>query len=304
MQTLTERSSLFFQQLQDSIIQQLEAIDGHATFRVDDWTRPAGESTGPIHSGWGRTRVMENGAVFEKAGVNFSYVEGRFSPDHARSFPGEGLDFTACGVSLVLHPRNPHAPTVHANYRRLSRGAQGWFGGGADLTPTYLYDDDARHFHRVHRDACAAHPGVADYERMKKDCDEYFYIPHRGEARGVGGIFFDHLTEQAEETFRFVQEAGRAFLPAYAPIVERRHSLPYTDAQREWQLIRRGRYVEFNLVVDRGTLFGLKTGGRIESILMSLPATANWVYDHHPEPGSEEARLMEVVRQPRAWLQE
>lgn len=302
MQTLTERASEFFQELQQEIIDGLEALDGEAKFFVDDWTRTPGDPDSPIQNGWGRTRVLENGRVFEKAGVNFSYVEGRFRPDHAASFPGEGLDFVACGVSLVLHPRNPHAPTVHANYRRLSRGSSGWFGGGADLTPHYLYPEDATHFHRVHQQACQQHPDVADYDAMKTACDEYFYIPHRQEARGVGGIFFDHLIERPEETLSFVKSAGRAFLPAYLPIAERRHDMPFTPEQRDWQLVRRGRYVEFNLVVDRGTLFGLRTGGRIESILMSLPTMASWKYDHHPEPGTPEAQLVDVVKTPRAWV--
>jgi coproporphyrinogen III oxidase len=298
--SLFDRAAAYFASLQDRICAALEEVDGRATFRHDNWTRDAND-VGPILGGNGRTRVMQDGAVFEKAGVNLSVVHGRFSPDFARSMPGEGVDFSATGLSLVLHPWNPHVPTVHMNYRRLSRGGTGWFGGGADLTPSYLVDDDARHFHDVHRRACAAHPAVADFAKFKAECDRYFYIPHRGESRGVGGIFFDYLAEQPEETFAFVQQAGDAFVDAYLPIVRANKDRPYTEAERNWQLLRRGRYVEFNLVVDRGTIFGLKTGGRIESILMSLPATACWTYDHHPERGSPEARLLEVLKTPRDW---
>jgi coproporphyrinogen III oxidase len=298
---LTARASAFFQTLQLEITAGLEVIDGRARFRTDAWTRDGSDPTSPIQGGWGRTMILEGGDVFEKAGVAFSYVYGRFPESYAQQFPGDGLDFVATGVSLVLHPGNPMVPTVHANYRRLSRGSSGWFGGGADLTPYYLDEADAHHFHRVHRQACEAHPGVADYPAFRDACDQYFYLSHRKEARGVGGIFFDHLTTEPESTFAFVQDAGRAFLKAYAPIAERHKDDPFTPEQRNWQLIRRGRYVEFNLVHDRGTLFGLRTGGRIESILMSLPAQVSWVYDHHPAPGSPEAALLDVVRQPRQW---
>ncbi len=235
--------------------------------------------------------------------MNFSSIQSQFKPEFAHQIPGEGLDFAATGVSLVLHPWNPHQPTVHANFRYLSRGeSKSWFGGGADLTPYYLYPEDAVHFHRTWKDSCDRHPAVADFARFKKWCDEYFYLPHRKETRGVGGIFFDYLESSPEETFAFVRDAGESFLPAYLPIAERRKDAPFTPAQRDFQLYRRGRYVEFNLIYDRGTVFGLKTGGRIESILMSLPLTAKWLYDWKPEPGSEEAKLYEVITQPREWV--
>jgi coproporphyrinogen III oxidase len=299
----SQRAADHFTDLQQRIVTALEQLDGGATFRVDDWQKTPADARpdSPVLGGWGRTRVLEGGRVFERAGVNFSFVEGRFAPDYADRFPGDGLDFTATGISLVLHPHNPHAPTVHLNYRRLQRGSAGWFGGGADLTPAYLYEEDARHFHEVHRAACLRHAPRIDHAALKAECDRYFHLPHRGEARGIGGIFFDHLTGDPEALFAFVQDAGEAFLPSYLPVVSRRHAQPFTEAERRWQLLRRGRYVEFNLVVDRGTLFGLRTGGRIESILMSLPATACWTYDHHPEPGTPEAALVEVLRQPRDW---
>lgn len=300
---LHDRAAEFFVALQSGIVAAIEALDGQGRFVVDDWQRePSPE--GPILGGSGRTRVMADGAVFERAGCNFSLVHGRFSEDFARTMPGDGLEFTACGVSLVFHPRNPHVPTVHANYRHLSRGSTGWFGGGADLTPYVLDVDDARHFHAVHRAACDAHPAVADYARFKRDCDQYFFLKHRHEARGIGGIFFDHLIEQPEAAFAFVQSAGRAFVDAYLPIVAKHRDEPYTAAQRDWQLHRRGRYVEFNLLWDRGTVFGLRTGGRIESILMSLPPEVRWSYDHQPLPDSPEAALLAVLQSPRDWLDE
>ena len=218
----------------------------------------------------------------------------------------EDLRFFAAGISLVFHPRSPMAPTVHANYRYFERGdgqqpGAWWFGGGAELTPSYLFEEDARHFHQVHREACDKHD-PALYPRFKQWCDEYFFIKHRGESRGLGGIFFDNLNDRDQDAcFAFVSDCARSFLPAYMPIIERRAALPATEAQRDWQQLRRGRYVEFNLVYDRGTLFGLRTNGRIESILMSLPLTARWEYMHAPEPGSEEARLLEVLQTPRDW---
>jgi len=301
---LFSRSATWFQTLQDRIVDALESLDGEATFLRDDWTRDGAADKGPVLGGFGRTRVLEGGAVLEKAGVNYSEVHGRFDAEYADRFPGDGRDFRACGISLVLHPRNPNVPTVHMNYRRLSRGSTGWFGGGADLTPYVLFEDDAVHFHRVHRAACDAHPDVADYAAMKAACDGYFYLPHRNEARGIGGLFFDHLSDAPEATFAFVQDAGSAFLDAWLPIAERRVDLPYDDALRDWQLVRRGRYVEFNLVHDRGTQFGLRTGGRVESILMSLPTLVSWRYDHHPEPGSNGAALVDVLQNPRDWLAE
>ena len=306
-QALKPRVQAFVERLQDAIctaLEQLEAQAGGDTrFREDRWERPGG--------GGGRTRVLEEGAVFEKAGVNTSAVHGELTEAFAARLPGKGRTFFATGLSLVLHPRNPYVPTVHANFRFLEQsGAPGepdhaWFGGGADLTPYYLFEDDVRHFHRTLKTACDGFASDA-YEKYKAHCDRYFLIKHRGETRGVGGLFFDELGrgagEDLEKSFDFVRACGEAFLPAYLPLVERRRATPSGDAQRAWQEIRRGRYVEFNLVYDRGTTFGLETQGRTESILMSLPPRVRWVYDHQPSPGSEEARLLEVLRAPRAWV--
>ncbi len=226
------------------------------------------------------------------------------SEEFAKQVPGEGRDFTACGLSLVLHPRSPMVPTVHANFRYLTKGERRWFGGGADLTPYYPFREDVIHFHRTWRDACLRHPPPIDYPRFKKGCDEYFFLPHRNEPRGVGGIFFDYLEGDVERLFDFVRDCGDAFLPAYLPIAERRKKEPYTEREKFFQEFRRGRYVEFNLVYDRGTLFGLRTGGRIESILMSLPPVVRWRYDYRPEPGSPEAELYDVYLKPRDWAAE
>jgi coproporphyrinogen III oxidase len=285
-----------FQALQEGIVTALERLDG-GTFRRDDWTR-AGEQVGdgPALHGFGRTCVLEDGPVLEKAGVAFSQIRGRYSEAFAASMPGEGLEFCATGISIVLHPRNPFVPTIHMNYRRLSRGSHGWFGGGADLTPYYFDPDDAAHFHATHRAVCDQHRHVADWPRLVRDCDRYFTIPHRGERRGLGGLFFDHGTEDPEAMFAFVQAAGDAFLPAWLPLAERHKDHPYGERERNWQLVRRGRYVEFNLIHDRGTIYGLKTGGRIESILMSLPRLVSWQYDFRTEPGSPEQALLDVVR--------
>jgi coproporphyrinogen III oxidase len=293
--TLRDRVVAHLRDLQDRIVAALEQLDGQR-FREDHWERPGG--------GGGRTRVLAEGGVFEKAGVNFSDVHGEFSEEFARQIPGEGLHFTACGVSLVLHPRNPMVPTVHANFRFLTRGTKCWFGGGADLTPYYPYREDVVHFHRVWRDVCHQHRDVVDYAHLKRWCDEYFFLPHRNEARGVGGIFFDYLEGDPERTFGFVRDAGHAFLDAYLPIAGRRKDEPYSEAQKEFQEYRRGRYVEFNLVYDRGTVFGLKTGGRTESILMSLPAKARWWYDYQPPAGSREAELTDYWLKPRDWAGE
>ena len=290
---LPNRAATYFQELQDRICRGLETLDGRARFREDSWTRPGG--------GGGRSRVLEDGALFEKAGVNFSDVHGELSEEMARSMPGDGRAFRATGMSLVLHPETPMVPTVHANFRCFSRVGAAWFGGGADLTPYYPYREDAVHFHQTLKTACDGHDPTY-YPRFKKQCDEYFYIPHRGETRGVGGIFFDYLQGDLEAIFAFVRSAGDAFLSAYVPIAERRRSEPWGERERNFQLIRRGRYVEFNLIYDRGTVFGLKTGGRIESILMSLPALAKWKYMHEPEPGSREAELTTYLR-PTDWLQ-
>jgi coproporphyrinogen III oxidase len=296
-----ERAAAYFFGLQERIVDALDALDGEHTFRHDVWERTEAEATGPVLGGNGRTCVIEEGRVLEKGGVAFSKVHGKFSEDYARTFPGDGRAFRATGVSLVLHPRSPHIPTVHMNYRRLQRGADGWFGGGADLTPYYLDEEDARHFHRVLKAACDAHPEVADFADFKQQCDAYFRNHHRGEARGIGGIFFDHLQGNEEETFDFVRRAGDAFLDAWLPIAVRHAEDAVHEDERAWQLVRRGRYVEFNLVHDRGTLFGLKTGGRIESILMSLPNLVQWRYDHRPAPGSRESQLLDVLVTPRDW---
>ncbi|MBA4064617.1 MAG: oxygen-dependent coproporphyrinogen oxidase [Isosphaera sp.] len=289
------RAAAYFRELQDRICAALEAADGGGRFREDTWDRPGG--------GGGRSRVLENGAVVEKGGVNFSEVYGELTPEFAKQLPGDGLTFTAAGVSLVIHPRSPLIPTVHANFRYLTHGSKAWFGGGADLTPYYPFREDVVHFHRVWKRVCDAHAGVADHARMKRDCDEYFHLKHRGEARGVGGIFFDYH-DATEATFAFVRAAGDAFVESYLPVVERRKGLAYTPEQRVFQEYRRGRYVEFNLVYDRGTVFGLKTDGRTESILMSLPPVVRYVYDYRPEPGSPEAELTDYWLKPRDWAAE
>lgn len=293
----------YIQQLQDTITAKLEEVDGKAKFRQDLWERPEG--------GGGRTRVIENGNVFEKGGVNISAVHGPLPKAMQSYFNVEDVDFFACGLSLVIHPKNPFVPTVHANWRYFEMyDKQGniinsWFGGGQDLTPYFLFDEDAVHFHQTCKTACDKHDPEF-YPLFKKQCDEYFWNDHRNEARGIGGLFFDHCKAtdsfSMEQWYDFVTEVGNSFLEAYVPIVERRKDIPYTPENRTWQEIRRGRYVEFNLVHDKGTLFGLKTNGRIESILMSLPPHVQWVYDHHPEPGSEEERLLKVLEEPKEWV--
>jgi coproporphyrinogen III oxidase len=292
---LRSRAAAYFRDLQDRICAGLAELDGTTAFREDRWERPDG--------GGGHSRVLTDGGVFEKAGVNFSEVAGQFSEEFAAQIPGTGRDFTATGISLVLHPRSPLVPTVHTNFRLLSKGDRQWFGGGADLTPYYPFRADVIHFHRVWQRACTRHGPPVDYARFKKWCDEYFFLAHRGEPRGVGGIFFDYLEGDLEALFAFVRDCGDSFLEAYLPIARRRKDLAYTDHERAFQEFRRGRYVEFNLIYDRGTLFGLKTGGRIESILMSLPPVVRWPYDYHPEPGSREAELYEFLR-PRDWAAE
>lgn len=287
----------FFSYLQDKICAALEAADGNARFREDDWRREGG--------GGGRTRVMEEGAIFEKAGVNFSAVEGVLPEAFAAKIAeglenAEGREFFATGISLVLHPRNPYIPTVHANFRYLEKGDASWFGGGSDLTPYYPFREDVIHFHQTLKTACDKHDPDY-YPRFKKWCDEYFFIKHRGETRGVGGIFFDYLQGDMNKLFAFVKDAGEAFLPAYLPILERRQDHDYDQREREFQLIRRGRYAEFNLVYDRGTIFGLETRGRTESILMSLPPLTRWVYDYKPEPGTAEANAWAYFK-PQDWL--
>ncbi len=297
--------------LQDRICAALETEDGSARFQEDNWTRPEG--------GGGRTRILAEGAVFEKAGVAFSHVHGTKLPPSATAHRPElaGRNWEALGVSLVLHPRNPHAPTSHLNVRFFTTVAPDitarearrpsteapvwWFGGGFDLTPYYGYEADAVHWHRTARDAVAPF-GENLHARFKKNCDEYFFLKHRGEPRGIGGLFYDDFNELGfEKSFALTRAVGDAFLPAYLPILARRKSTPTTDRERQWQLYRRGRYVEFNLVWDRGTLFGLQSGGRTESILMSLPPLVRWDYGHTPAPASAEARLHEVFLQPRDW---
>jgi coproporphyrinogen III oxidase len=293
--TSSDRAAEFFQELQDRLTTTLAQLDGHV-FRQDTWQREGG--------GGGRTRILAEGDVFEKAGVNFSDVHGQMSEEFAKQLPGEGRDFRAAGISLVLHPRNPLVPTVHANWRFLAKGNRQWFGGGADLTPFYPYREDVIHFHRVWKTVCTRHAPPVDYDRFKKWCDDYFFLAHRHEPRGVGGIFFDYLEGDFEPLFAFVRDSGNSFLDAYLPIARRRKDEPYTEEQRAFQEYRRGRYVEFNLLYDRGTLFGLKTGGRVESILMSLPPRVRYLYAWHPEPGTREAELYDVYLKPHAWADE
>lgn len=292
VEAMKGQMSAWTEALQDRICQALEKLDGKARFREDAWTRAGG--------GGGKTRVLEGGAVLEKAGVNTSTVFGELEEAFARKLQGEGRTFFATGISLVLHPLNPWVPTVHANFRFIQQGGQAWFGGGADLTPYYLVEEDAQHFHRTLKAACDRH-GSGLYPKFKKHCDDYFFLPHREERRGIGGLFFENMGGDLESEFALVKELGESFLPAYLPLAERRCQQPYGAAQRTWQEIRRGRYVEFNLLYDRGTVFGLETKGRTESILMSLPPVVRWNYDARPAPGSEEARLVEVLRQPREW---
>lgn len=288
--------------LQDSICGALEREDGSGRFREDAWTRPEG--------GGGRSRVLENGTVFEKAGVGFSHVAGRALPASATAARPHlaGQPYHAMGVSLVIHPLNPYVPTTHANVRFFLAGegerATWWFGGGFDLTPYYGFEPDCAHWHRTARAACARH-GADLYPRFKQWCDDYFFLKHRGEPRGIGGIFFDDFNAPGfDDSFALLRSVGDAFLPAYLPIVQQRRATPYGERERRFQLYRRGRYVEFNLVWDRGTLFGLQSGGRTESILMSLPPLVEWRYDWKPEPGTPEARLYEVFLRPRDWAAE
>ena len=291
----------YLTELQSSICRAVEEEDGAAKFSTDGWTRAEG--------GGGTSRVLVNGAVFEKAGVGFSHVTGNKLPPSATAHRPElaGKGFEAMGVSLVLHPNNPYVPTTHANVRFFVAGAETanpvwWFGGGFDLTPYYGFEEDAMHWHRTAHAALA--PFGADFHpRFKKWCDEYFFIKHRNEPRGIGGLFFDDFNELSfERSFALLRSVGDHFLPAYSPIVTRRKALTFGDRERQFQLYRRGRYVEFNLVWDRGTLFGLQSGGRTESILMSLPPLVRWDYDWHPQPGSPEARLYDVFLRPRDWL--
>jgi len=286
--------------LQATICQRLADEDGQAEFIIDEWQRAEG--------GGGISRVINNGNVFEKGGVNFSHVMGENMPASATAHRPElaGRSFQAMGVSLVLHPHNPHIPTSHANVRFFLAEKEGeepvwWFGGGYDLTPYYLYEDDAVFWHQVAKDACQPF-GDNVYADYKKWCDDYFYLKHRGEARGLGGLFFDDLNQWGfEKSFAFMQSVGDSFVEAYQPIIQKRKHTPFTESQRDYQLYRRGRYVEFNLVYDRGTLFGLQSGGRTESILMSLPPVVKWDYQWAVDDNSEESKLLEVLQNPRDW---
>ena len=319
MDSLADRAEAYFRDLQDRIVAGLEGLDG-TRFQEDLWTRAGG--------GGGRTRVLADGGLFEKAGVNFSDVHGELRPDFAKSLPGDGTRFRATGVSLVLHPRNPHVPTVHANVRFIQRGGAAWFGGGSDLTPYYVVPEDAVAFHAGLKQVCDRHEPTL-YGRFKRWCDRYFFLPHRNEPRGVGGLFFDYLGQGAEVTakepiekpiddamatragdwerdpervFSFVRDLGDHMLAPYHAIVGHRRDHPYGDAERAWQLLRRGRYVEFNLIYDRGTLFGLRTDGRTESILMSLPPEVRWSYAFAPAPGSREAVSLEAICAQKDWV--
>ena len=316
-----ERVKQFVQNLQDNICRGLEQLDGKAKFQEDNWQREAG--------GGGRSRVIKNGNVFEQGGVNFSEVWGKSLPPAilVQHPEAAGQEFYATGTSMVLHPRNPYVPTVHLNYRYFEAGNVWWFGGGVDLTPYYPFKEDAVHFHQTIKQACDKHHPEY-YPAFKLWCDEYFYLKHRQEARGIGGIFFDYQNGKSqlyqgsnregsaaahsnrvgkvdrswEEIFAFVQSCGNSFLPAYSPIVSRRKDLEYGDRERNFQLYRRGRYVEFNLVYDRGTIFGLQTNGRTESILMSLPPLVRYEYGYTPEPGTPETELTEIFLKPQDWV--
>ena len=289
--------------LQDHICQQLEIVDGQEEFVENQWERTDGLAGG------GRTRVLNDGAVFEQGGVNFSHVRGTSMPASATANRPElaGRSFEAIGVSLVIHPKNPFAPTSHANVRFFIAEKEGeepiwWFGGGYDLTPYYGFEEDAIHWHQTAKNACDPF-GDDVYPKLKKWCDDYFYLKHRDETRGAGGLFFDDLNEGGfKHCFAFLQSVGNSYIDAYVPIVKRRKDTQYCEREHDFQLYRRGRYVEFNLVYDRGTLFGLQSGGRTESILMSLPPLVKWRYNWQPEPGSDEAKLYEVFLKPQDWL--
>ena len=293
----------YIETLQDAITTTIEELDGVAKFKEDIWKRDEG--------GGGKTRVIENGAVFEKGGVNVSAVYGKLPEALRKQFKVDEGDFFACGLSLVLHPKNLFVPTVHANWRYFEMyNPQGeivtqWFGGGQDLTPYYLFNEDAIHFHTVCKKVCDNYQEEF-YPIFKKNCDDYFWNTHRNEARGIGGLFFDYLKETdmftMQDRFDFVTAVGNSFLESYVPIVEKRKNMSYEKSHKDWQEIRKGRYVEFNLVHDRGTLFGLKTNGRIESILMSLPPSVQWKYNYSPEEDSEEQKLIEVLTNPKEWV--
>jgi coproporphyrinogen III oxidase len=293
----------FIFNLQDAICQSLLDEDNSAILTEDLWTREEG--------GGGKTRVISNGHVFEKGGVNTSAVHGKLPPSMMSYLQTPFSDFFACGISLVIHPLNPFVSTVHANYRYFElydqdgQLADQWFGGGSDLTPYYLFEEDVNHFHRTLQDVCNQFDSSL-YPEFSNACDNYFYNHHRQEARGVGGLFFDRLRENGDHDtrfwFDFVTACGNSFIGSYIPIVQKRKEMAWTESNKFWQEVRRGRYVEFNLLHDKGTLFGLKTNGRIESILMSLPATVRWEYNYQPEEGSEEARILEILKHPKRWI--
>ncbi|XP_042405585.1 oxygen-dependent coproporphyrinogen-III oxidase, chloroplastic-like [Zingiber officinale] len=308
------RFERMIREAQDEVCAAIEEADGGGTFREDVWSRPGG--------GGGISRVLQDGAVWEKAGVNVSVVYGIMPPEAYRAAKGEAgatdgsakagpVPFFAAGISSVLHPKNPFAPTLHFNYRYFETDApkdapgaprQWWFGGGTDFTPAYIFEEDVKHFHMIQKQACDKFD-PSFYPRFKKWCDDYFIIKHRNERRGLGGIFFDDLNNYDQEMLlAFSTECTKSVVPAYIPIIERRKNTPFNEQHKEWQQLRRGRYVEFNLVYDRGTTFGLKTGGRIESILVSLPLTARWEYDHQPEEGTEEWKLLDACKNPKEWL--
>lgn len=305
MDSIKDQFTTYIHALQDEICQALEKADEMAAFKEDHWERPGG--------GGGRSRVLQKGGLLEKAGVSTSVVHGSMPAALREKMKTDGESFFACGLSLVIHPESPLIPTVHANYRYFemydATGKQldGWFGGGTDLTPYYLDEADARHFHRCQKEHADPH-GKELYPEFKKQCDQYFWNHHRGEARGVGGTFYDYRKAEGdrslEDWLAFNKDMGRSFLPGYLPLIEKHRNEPYSEAQRYWQELRRGRYVEFNLVHDRGTLFGLQTKGRTESILMSLPPRVRWDYDHQPAPGSPEEKLVAVLKNPRDWITE
>ncbi len=301
---MRDKAAKLFQRLQGEICQALEQVDSVAKFELDEWERPSEEGG---HGGGGKTRVLRGGRVFEQGGVNFSEVHGVLPEAMTKKLTGrEGTaPFFATGVSLVIHPQSPMIPTTHANFRYLEVDDLAWFGGGSDLTPYYLFEEDAVHFHQTQKQACDKHD-ASYYPKFKKQCDEYFYLPHRSETRGVGGTFYDYLgkgeSERLEEYYSFVETIGSSFTDSYIPIVEKRRDDSYSEAEKRFQLLRRGRYVEFNLIYDRGTLFGLQTNGRTESILMSLPPEVHWSYNYAPEPGTREAALIDVLKNPRDWV--
>jgi coproporphyrinogen III oxidase len=300
LSTESESVKSYLLLLQENITQSITGLDPDAALTEDVWTREQG--------GGGRSRVL-TGPLFERAGINFSHVHGDSLPPSASAGRENiaGRSFEAMGVSLVIHPANPHIPTTHCNVRYFSADKPGedsvwWFGGGYDLTPYYGYEEDCRHWHQTAKDACDPF-GNTHYNKFKKWCDEYFYLKHRNEPRGIGGVFFDDYNEGGfDQSFAFMKSIGDSFTDAYCPIVEKRRDTPYTDAERQFQLYRRGRYVEFNLVYDRGTLFGLQSGGRIESILMSMPPMVRWEYNWTPEAGTQEARLYDHFLTDRDWL--